>query len=131
MTKRIIKKPTFILLLLILGSTSLMASEKSQKKEFKVGLATSNITPRVGMSINGGFQDGIVKNVHDETYAKALVMNDGSQSLAIVVVDLCMIYRKEIDNAKKRAHEYTQIPIENMMISATHTHSSGTACSVF
>lgn len=131
MKKWITKKSTSILLSLILGSTSLLASEKSQEKEFKVGLATSNITPRVGMSINGGFQNGTVKNIHDETHAKALVMNDGSQSLAIVVVDLCMIYRKEIDNAKRRAHERTQIPIENMMVSATHTHSSGTACSVF
>ncbi len=42
-----------------------------------------------------------------------------------------MIYRETLDKAKQRAHEHTGIPIENMMASATHTHSSGTACSVF
>ena len=124
-------KPAFVLLLLTFCSTALFALGKLQEKEFKVGLATSNITPRIGMSINGGFQDGMVRNIHDETHAKALVMNDGNETLAIVVVDLCMIYRKEIDEAKRRANEHTQIPIANIMVSATHTHSSGTACSVF
>jgi len=100
-------------------------------KVFKAGAATSNITPKIGTSINGNMKDGIVKQIHDETHARCIVLDDGKTKLAMLTVDLCMIYREELDAAKQRAHELTGIPVENMMMSATHTHSGGTACSVF
>lgn len=100
-------------------------------KVFKAGAATSNITPKIGTSINGNMKDGIVKQIHDETHARCIVLDDGKTKLAMLTVDLCMIYREELDAAKRRAHELTGIPVENMMMSATHTHSGGTACSVF
>ncbi len=91
----------------------------------------SVITPPIGYSINGNMQDGKIRQVHDDTHAKAIVLDDGENKLAIVVSDLCMVYKETLDKAKKKAHEYSGIPVENMMMSATHTHSSGTACSVF
>jgi hypothetical protein len=129
-------------LMLIVGFAALLCNDMalyaqsssesgSQGKVFKAGAAMSNITPKVGTSINGNMQDVQVRNVHDDTYARAIVMDNGENRLAIVVSDLCMIYREQLDEAKRRAHEYTDIPIENMLMSATHTHSGGTACSVF
>ena len=76
-------------------------------------------------------QDVAVQKIHDETHARSIVLDDGQTRLAIVVADLCMVSREVLDQAKRRAHEYTQIPVENMMMSATHTHSAGTACAVF
>lgn len=98
---------------------------------FQAGAATSNITPKIGGSINGNMQDGLVKNIHDETHARALVLDDGHIQLAFVVLDLCMVYREVLDKAKQRAHEFTGIPTSHMMMSATHTHSAGTACGLF
>lgn len=98
---------------------------------FLAGAATSNITPAIGTSINGNFQDVRVKNIHDELHARSVVLDDGNARLAIVVSDLCMIPREILDKAKLRAHEYTGIPATNMLMSATHTHSGGTACPVF
>ena len=98
---------------------------------FRAGAATSNITPKIGTSINGSMKDGTVRQIHDDTYARCIVLDDGQTRLAILTVDLCMIYREELDEAKRRAHQITGIPVENMMMSATHTHSGGTACSVF
>ncbi len=100
-------------------------------KVFRAGAATSNITPKIGTSINGNMKDGIVRQIHDETHARCIVLDDGKTKLAMLTVDLCMIYREELDAAKRRAHELTGIPVENMMMSAIHTHSGGTACSVF
>lgn len=100
-------------------------------KVFRAGAATSNITPKIGTSINGNMKDITVKQIHDETHVRCIVLDDGQTSLAILTADLCMIYREQLDEAKKRAHAITGIPIENMMMSATHTHSGGTACSVF
>lgn len=123
-----------ISILILLCSSFLMTSQTGfaqPAKVFRAGAATSNITPKIGTSINGNMKDGIIKQIHDETHARSIVLDDGQTRLAIVTVDLCMIYREELDAAKKRAHELTGIPVENMMISATHTHSGGTACSVF
>lgn len=100
-------------------------------KVFRAGAATSNITPKIGTSINGNMKDVTIKQIHDETHARSIVLDDGQTRLVFVTVDLCMIYREELDAAKKRAYELTGIPVGNMMISATHTHSGGTACSVF
>lgn len=100
-------------------------------KVFRAGAATSVITPKIGTSINGNMQDVRVKHVHDDTHARSLVLDDGATKLAIVTLDLCMAYRETIDKAKQRAHAFTAIPVENMLISSTHTHSGGTACSVF
>jgi len=100
-------------------------------KVFRAGAATSNITPKIGTSINGNMKDVIVRQIHDETHARCIVLDDGKTKLVMLTVDLCMIYREELDAAKRRAYELTGIPVENMMMSAIHTHSGGTACSVF
>lgn len=117
----------------LLNSGYIQAQEVATKegKIFKAGAAVSNITPPIGTSINGNMQDVQVRNIHDDTFARSIVLDDGQTRLAFVVSDLCMIYREQLDEAKQRAHEFTNIPIENMLMSATHTHSGGTACSVF
>jgi neutral ceramidase len=120
-------------LALILCGTSLSAQQAPpvSGRVFRAGAATSNITPKTGTSINGNMQDTKIKGIHDETHARCIVLDDGQTRLAIVVSDLCMISREVLDEAKRRASEVTKIPVENMMMSATHTHSGGTACSVF
>lgn len=102
-----------------------------QVKIFRAGAAISNITPKIGTSINGNLQDAKVQNIHDDTHARAIVLDDGNTRLAIVVSDLCMVSRQVLDKAKRKAQQYTKIPAENMLMSATHTHSAGTACSIF
>ena len=119
--------------MLLINSSNVFSQGTPEKsgKVFKAGAAVSNITPKVGTSINGNMQDVAVRNVHDDTFAKSIVLDDGENRLAFVVSDLCMVYREQLDEAKRRAHEFTGIPVENMLMSATHTHSAGTACSVF
>ncbi|MPZ17819.1 MAG: hypothetical protein GEV06_07910 [Luteitalea sp.] len=97
----------------------------------RAGAATSNVTPWLGLSINGSMQDRKVEHVHDELHARALVLDDGATRLAIVVVDSCMIPRPVFDEAKRLVHASTGIPVANMLTSATHTHSAPTAGPVF
>lgn len=108
-----------------------ISAQSKQQKTFKAGASTSVITPKIGTSINGNFQDLISSHVHDDTHARSIVLDDGSTKLAIVVADLCMIGRDILDEAKAIASRATSIPVKNMMVSATHTHSGGTACGVF
>jgi hypothetical protein len=101
------------------------------ERQFRAGAATSNITPWLGITSNGGMQDRVPQHVHDELHARALVLDDGQTRLALVTVDSCMVPRQILDAAKKIVHQHTGLPIENMLMSATHTHTAGTATPVF
>src|SRR5690606_17822732 len=111
---RIIKNFAILLTLGWVGFQSPMA----HAQVFKAGAAQSVITPPIGYSINVNFEDSKVRNVHDDTNAKAIVMDDGKNKLAIVGSDLCMMYKETLDKAKKRAHEMTGIPVGDMMMPA-------------
>src|SRR5689334_850087 len=97
----------------------------------RAGASTSNITPPLGVSLNGGMSDRAADYVHDELHARSLVLDNGRTKLAIVVCDSCMIPRIVLDKAKHMAHGHTGISPAQMTISATHTHSAPTAGSVF
>jgi hypothetical protein len=97
-----------------------------QAVEFRAGAATSNITPELGSSINGGFQDGTAAYIHDELHARCLALDDGKTRLVMVVADSCVIGRGIFDEAKMLVHKATGLPETNMMMSATHSHSCGT-----
>lgn len=97
-----------------------------QAVEFRAGAATSNITPELGSSINGGFQDGKATYIHDELHARCLALDDGKTRLVMVVADSCVIGRGIFDEAKMLVHKATGLPEASMMMSATHSHSCGT-----
>src|SRR5688572_16454524 len=93
--------------------------------ELRAGAAIANITPPLGIEINGGTQPVIATYVHDELYARALVLDDGSRQLALVVVDSCLIDRAVFDAAKRRIQRLTGVASNHVSISSTHTHSAG------
>ena len=96
-------------------------------QQLQAGAATSNITPPLGKDIIGGFQGFPSKHVHDELYARCLVLDDGKTRLALVVCDLLGFHRGVSDEARKLIQEHTGIPPECVLISATHTHSASSA----
>lgn len=119
-----IRKMRFSLLVALVGVSILQAADPV--RIFKAGAAISNITPELGSSINGGFQDGKAAFIHDELHARCLALDDGTIKLVLVVADSCVIGRDIFDDAKKVASEATGLPMENMLMSATHSHSCGT-----
>jgi hypothetical protein len=94
--------------------------------QLRAGAATSNITPALGGDIVGGFQPFPATHVHDELHARCLVLDDGKTRLALVVCDLLGLHRKVSDEARKLINERVGLPPQQVLISATHTHS---ACS--
>lgn len=116
--------------LLLLTSGSPAQTNKSAPP-FRAGAAAANITSWMGVSINGNMTDHKGASAHDQLHARAIVLDDGQTRLAIVVADSCMIYREIFDAAKKVIHERTGLPVENILMSATHTHSAPASVSVF
>lgn len=93
----------------------------------KAGAATSNITPPLGVGIIGGFVPFPATHVHDELHARCLVLDDGAGKLAIVVCDLLGVDRIVSDQARELIRKDLGIPPDRVLISATHTHSAGSA----
>ncbi|MDP7011647.1 MAG: neutral/alkaline non-lysosomal ceramidase N-terminal domain-containing protein [Verrucomicrobiota bacterium] len=99
-------------------------------KVFRAGAAASNVTPWIGVSMPGGFTDRRATKIHDELYARCLVLDDGETKIVIVVVDNCILPRDVLDRAKAMAQKTTNIPATHMLISATHCHSGPAAMDI-
>lgn len=97
---------------------------------FQAGAATVDITPmELPRIIAGGFLEGRADQVTDRLFVRAFVLDDGSTALALVVVDTCMLPQTLIDQAKQLASQQCGLPLDKMMVSATHTHSAPAAMS--
>ncbi|MFT5467731.1 MAG: hypothetical protein ACI8UO_002838 [Verrucomicrobiales bacterium] len=100
----------------------------SWASEFQAGAAVVDASPldldKFPVLVNGGMNSRTANEVQDPINVRAVVCSDGKTEIALVVVDSCMMPRPMLDKAKKLASEKTGIPAENMMMSATHTHTA-------
>jgi hypothetical protein len=105
---------------------------RADEKPFRAGAYAQDITPKkFPISVNGGMSDVQAKGAHDPLHARCLVLDDGTTTVAIAVCDSCMIPRDIMDEAKRLAHEKTGVPVDRMLISATHTHEAPTTRGAF
>ena len=71
----------FCLLLMTVSSVTLGAMGEPKSRSpvtFRAGAAASNITPPLDKPVVGGWASPPGKHVHDELYAKCLVLDDGT-----------------------------------------------------
>ena len=88
------------------------------------GVAKVIITPPIGIPLAGyGERDKLSTAIHDELYAKALVLSDGKTKAAIVTTDLAGVDKEFVSSIRKQVQKRTDIKKENILISASHTHS--------
>src|SRR5205809_911313 len=125
--------PTVVASILLSCAALAFASRPAAQtpRQFRAGAATSNVTPWLGLSINGGMQDRTATQIHDELHARSLALDNGENRIAITVVDSCMIPREIFDEAKRLVAQHAGLPANHMLMSATHTHSAPTAAPVF
>src|SRR5438045_1963734 len=101
------------------------------QRQFRAGAAAANISPWMGLSIEGNMHDHKGTNLHDQLHARCLALDDGQTRLAIVLADSCMIPRQIFDQAKKLVQARSQLPPGNILMAATHTHSAPSAVGIF
>ncbi|BDC49285.1 hypothetical protein F183_A16010 [Bryobacterales bacterium F-183] len=107
---------------------ALTAVASAAAKTIRAGAAQVNINPTsFPVIINCGFLERTGKEMNGDLFARAIVIEEGSTRIAIAVVDSCMMMRELIDDAKAQASAKTGIPVNRMLISATHTHSAPAA----
>jgi hypothetical protein len=95
----------------------------SSNDSIEVGAAEIDITPPVGMRMAGYFDERFSTGVHDPLKAKALILRQGNQEIAMVFCDLVGVSLNVTTNARAQASKKTGIPVPHIMICATHSHT--------
>jgi neutral ceramidase len=89
----------------------------------RAGCAKVNITPPVGVWLSGyGARDKPSDDIEDALFARALVVGDGSNTVALVAADLLWVPLYMTREVRDIVASKTGIPAQNVMICASHTH---------
>ncbi|OGF51387.1 MAG: hypothetical protein A2044_03195 [Candidatus Firestonebacteria bacterium GWA2_43_8] len=91
----------------------------------KAGVAKALITPSKGIEMAGYgmYLNRRVKGVHDDLYAKALLLDDGKNKVMLISCDIIGFDGEFVAECRKLICKKIDIESGNIMISATHTHS--------
>ena len=128
--KRIMKRIICILMaaVLVLGLCACGGGEKSASgKDYKglqVGFGRENILPDVlGVEIAGGDASArISTGYRDEVATTCIAIKEGDQTILLYTIDLIVI-DQHASAAQAEIAEATGIPVENIILNGTHTHS--------
>jgi hypothetical protein len=84
-----------------------------------------DITPKeFPVIVNGSFLERTASRAVEKLHARCLALDDGRTRLAIAVVDSIAMPRDMLDAVKAQAAKTTGIPVDHILLSATHTHSA-------
>jgi neutral ceramidase len=92
----------------------------------QAGVAKRPITPPVGGPLLGIPERDLAggsRGVHDELYARALVLDNGSVCVALVTLDLFAVPCELSEEIAHRVSRKTGIPQDNVVLAASHTYS--------
>jgi len=88
-----------------------------QSNPLKAGAAKVNITPaKAELPAN-------YLGVNDSIYSRAIVVNSGTVNAALITVDIGAIRDNMWQNITRRIEKELGIPVQNILITATHTHA--------
>ena len=108
---------------------SVTSCQAEPDRVLMAGAAVAEITPPLGETIVGSFSPMPATNVHDPLHARCLVLDNGVNKIAWVICDNVGIAKSVYDEAREQIGKDTDIPPENILMAATHTHSACVATS--
>jgi len=88
--------------------------------EFTVGFAETDLTPDVGKKpvfLAGFGQNRKATKVHDPITARAVVMADGAEKIALVSVDVVGLFLPSVERVREKLPGFKYV-----LVSATHNH---------
>lgn len=88
-----------------------------------LGVGREIITPKVGGRLFGYAPDVYSESVHDDLTATALYFSQGDKKALMISATVCLIHTDLADEILERIEQTTGISKDNILLSATHTHS--------
>jgi hypothetical protein len=107
----------------LLALLLLACAVPAQAGDLRVGAAAVVITPPLGTPMAGYYSPRGAEGVHDDLYARALVLDKDGTRVALVALDLVSTTPALVKEARLQIERVTAVPGEDVMISATHTHT--------
>jgi neutral ceramidase len=103
----------------------LFIKQKIMSDKIKAGVDRIIINPPLGTYLIGyANRKGGAKNIHDNLTATTLVLSENSENIfALVSLDLLALNWEIVRRIKDRINETTKIPINNIRLFCSHTHS--------
>ena len=92
--------------------------------KFKIGYASTDITPHLGIAISGYYVPRFAKEILDGLEVNALSLSCDGDCVIWVSIDNCMIDKTVVDRIAKRVQTLVGIPAYNVIVSVTHTHTA-------
>lgn len=96
-----------------------------KKEKIFIGWAEESITPDQKLSLRGQFYERISQFVESELTVTALALTAGEESVIFCSCDLTSVDKVLLDGVRECLKD-TDIPLDRIIISATHTHTSHT-----
>lgn len=91
--------------------------------DLAAGIAVIDITPPTDYRMSGYFNERLSTGTLNPLHAKAIVLRQGRQHAALVFCDIIGLSLDVSSRAREQASKKTGIPVENILIAATHTHT--------
>ena len=92
-------------------------------EKLHLGIGREIITPPVGSKLYGYSPDVVSTSVNDDLQATAFYFSQGVLKALLISVTVCEMQTKLCDDIRKILSEKTGVPVNNIMLCATHTHS--------
>jgi neutral ceramidase len=106
-----------IIAILMAGNSLVCLGQNNKSAPIKVGAAKVDVTPSADkLPVN-------YEGIYDRIYSRAIVIDNGISSAALVTVDIGMMSDQIWTNLTSRLEKELGIPAKNVMLTATHTHS--------
>ncbi|MCA9159300.1 MAG: hypothetical protein KDA72_13290 [Planctomycetales bacterium] len=96
---------------------------------WQVGAATAEMVAEDDMVIGGGISPATLTGQEGKLQATATVIH-GQTRLCLVGVDMLMMHRDYLDQAAHEIELACEIPFENILINASHTHHAPSTVTV-
>ena len=109
--------------LLILALCGITAASPARAADLNAGVAVRVITPPAGYRMSGYFSERFNTGTHDPLQAKVIVFQQGDVKAALVFCDIIGIARGVSEPTRVVAAKRTGIPMSNILIAATHSHT--------
>jgi hypothetical protein len=99
--------------------------------ELRIGRAVVNITPPVGAPMGSSYGITVSTGVHDDLFAKALVLDVDGVRAAMVSCDLISVRRPIVAEARRLIERETGLRGGQVILSATHCHAGPQMSPIF
>ena len=91
--------------------------------DLAAGIAVADITPPIGYRMSGYFRERVSTGTLNPLHAKAIVLHQGQERAALVFCDIIGLSLDVSSRVRAQATKKTGIPVENILIATTHTHT--------